>query len=382
MDKQYIVERDNIRDNIKSYLFDLKDIASIENESTAIIFDRLTYLIFAVGLMPQNEVSSNGLNQLAMLYTQVMYISGDWEFSQDVESVINQMYYSIKETLPLKVGVKKAAAVLRSQLIKNPFHDGIELGVISQIIDLSHTPYLKEDLPYYSRIGLGYHSNRCVNEEWQLLSDAFYFWALATDQYKEMRTYTLKLPEIKTEKHLNELTNLNANVCSLCRDCIVGFYAFFESYINGVCLNYLYYHKDDLSPGEKFALQGKDRVGNNYLKITIRLELMQHIIGKKVTYQTNNQQQLKDDDIIKLLKKMQERRDVAVHYSKLKGEIMFSPQEWMDEAQMISRLVLSVSRKIWDACFLNANHYPYYLRELNYDILFKEAQERIIDSKT
>lgn len=381
MAKRYIVERDNIRDNVKSYLFDLKDIAPIENDLTALVFDRLTYLIFAVGLMPQNEVSSDSLDRLAMLYAQVMDISGDWAFSRDVERVINQMYYSIKETLPLKVGVKKAASILRAQLAKNPFHDGVELGVISQIIDLRHTPYLKEDLPYYTRLGLGFHSNRCVNEEWQLLSDAFYFWALATDQYNEMFAYKENLPNIKTEKHLIELTHLNANVCSLCRNCIVGFYAFFESYINGVCLNYLYYHIDVLSPEEKFALQGKDRVGNHYLKITIRLELMQRIIGKKVTYQTNNKQQLKDADIIKLLEKMQERRDVAVHFSKLKGEIMFSPQEWMDETQMISRLVLSVSRKIWNACFLSADHYPYYLRELDYDTLFKEAQKRIIDSK-
>ncbi len=375
------MERDNIREDIKSYLFNLKDISQIENESTALIFDRLTYLIFAIGLMPQNESSSIGLDRLAMLYTQVMDISGDWEFAADVEQIVNQMYFSIKKFLPLKVGVKKAALVLRAQLSKNPFRDGVELGVISQIIDLSHTPYLEEDLPYYSRLGLGFHSNRCINEEWQLLSDAFYFWALAISQYKQMFLYKENLPETKTNKHLGQLSHINANVCSLCRNSIVGFYAFFESYINGLCLNYLQHHMDELSKEEKYGLQGKDRAGNHYLKITIRLELMQSIIGKKVTYPTNNQQQLKDVDFINLLEKMQQKRDVAVHYSKLKGEIMFSPQEWIDESQMISRLVLSASRKIWDACFSSADHYPYYLRELDYDILFKEAQERIIDCK-
>ena len=45
------MERDNIREDIKSYLFNLKDITHIENESTALIFDRLTYLVFAIGLL-------------------------------------------------------------------------------------------------------------------------------------------------------------------------------------------------------------------------------------------------------------------------------------------------------------------------------------------
>ncbi len=379
MSKQYIKQQKRIRNNIKSHLFELKDIAPIKNSETALVFDRLTYLIFTIGLLPGNNESEDILERLSMLYTSVMNVTGDWAFAPDVENMINEIYCATKKQFPLKVGIKKVASVLRAQLIKDQFHNGIELGVMSKIIDLRNIPYLKEELPYYSRIGLGFHSNRCVNEELQLLDDAFYLLALAIKEYNKMHLYENKLPKIKTEKNLNVLTYLNSNVCSFCRNSVVGFYAFFESYINGLCLNYLYYHEDELSEEDKFMLEGKDRTGNKYLKMSRRLEQMQRIIAKKITYNTNNPQQLKDNDFIILLAKMQERRDVAEHYSKLKGEIMFAPQEWLDEAQSISQVVINVSKKIWDACFLNADHYPYYLREFRYDYFFSEAKKRILD---
>ena len=379
MSKKYIKEQKKIRNNINSYLFELKDICPIENSEAALVFDRLTYLIFIIGLLPIEKDSENILERLSMLYVSVMNVTGEWAFAPDVENVVNEIYYTTKKQFPLKVGIQKAASILRAQLIKDPFHNGIELGVISQIIDLRNTPYLKEELPYYSRLGLGGHSNRCVNEEWQLLDDAFYLLALAVKEYDKMFLYKDNLPKIKTEKHLNILTYLNSNVCSLCRNSVVGFYAFFESYINGLCLNYLYYHNDELSEEDKYALQGKDRAGNNYLKMSRRLEQMQKIISKKITYYTNNVQQLKDNDFIILLAKMQKKRDVAVHYSKLKGEIMFAPQEWIDEAQSISKIVVNASKKIWNACFPTANHYPYYLREFKYDYLLDEAKKRTLD---
>jgi hypothetical protein len=287
----------------------------------------------------------------------------------------------IKLNLPPKMGIKKAAKLLREQLNSAPFHNGIELGIITTIMDLSKSPYLKEELPYYSRLGLGYHANRCVNEEWQLLSDAFFLIASAVEQYKKMFESKESLPEKKTEKHLNELININENVCSLCRTSIISLYAFFESYVNGIGLNYLYYNKDTLLSEDQFALQGKDRIGNHYLKIETKLECLQKIIAKKITYPTNNPQQLKDESIIKLLEKMRERRDVAVHYSKIKGNIMYSPQEWMDEMIDISHLIINVSRKIWNACFPDVDHYPYYLRELDYEKLMECGNNRIINVK-
>ena len=76
-----------------------------------------------------------------------------------------------------------------------------------------------------------------------------------------------------------------------------------------------------------FSLEGKDRQGNHYLKIEVKIECLQRIIANKVTYVTNNPQQLKDQTFIVLFQKMREKRDVAMHYSKSKGEIIFSPQE-------------------------------------------------------
>ncbi len=377
MNKRYIDDRPIVH----SPLFELKDVKNIENEHTSLIFDRLTYAIFGIALMPQTSATFIGLEKLANVYIQTAQIGGDWFFAPDVETVINDMYHMVKLNLPQKMGIKKAARILREQLSSDPFHNGVELGIITTIMDLSKSSYLKEELPYYSRLGLGYHANRCVNEEWQLLSDAFFLTASAVEQYKKMFEYKEFLPEKKTEKHLNELTNINENVCSLCRTSIISLYGFFESYINGIGLNHLHYNKDTLLPEDQFALQGKDRIGNHYLKIETKLECLQKIIAKKITYPTNNPKQLKDENIIMLLQKMRERRDVAVHYSKIKGNIMYSPQEWMDEMIDISHLIIDVSRKIWNACFLDVDHYPYYLRELDYEKLIECGNNRIINVK-
>ena len=68
-----------------------------------------------------------------------------------------------------------------------------------------------------------------------------------------------------------------------------------------------------------------------------------------------------------------------MHYSKQKGEIILSPPDWIKEAETISQLIIEASKKIWDSCYPNYGHYPYYLREFSYDYLLNEAQKRIID---
>lgn len=247
-----------------------------------------------------------------------------------------------------------------------------------KIMDLKKTPYLKEELPYYSRLGLGHHANRVINEEKQLLSDAFYLLVLAENEYENMYQYRESLTKPYQEEHLNSLTRKNANVCSLSRNSVIGFFAFFEAFINGIGVNYIFSNKDSLTQEEIFALEGKDRLGNHYLKLEMKLECLQRIIAHKITYTTNNSQQLKDQTFITLFQKMRNKRDVVMHYSKYKGEIMFSPQEWLDEAFDDSELIISASQKIWDACYKN-DHYPYYLCELDFNYLLEEAKKRILN---
>ena len=348
----------------------------ISDEHTALLFDKLTYSIFGIALMPQNNMSIAILERLANLYLEVKDINGVWYFPADIEQIINETYCTIKQQFPLKVGIKKAGRLLREELLNNPFRNGIQLGNIANSMDLKYTPYIKENLPYYSRLGLGHHANRVVNEEQQLLSDAFYLLAFAEDEYEKMCKYKDSLTKPNNEEQLNYLTGMNANVCSLCRNSVIGFYAFFEAFINGLGLNYLYHNENSLSSEDKFALEGKDRQGNHYLKIEIKLECLQRIIANKVSFTTNNPQQLKDQTFITLFQKMRDKRDVAMHYSKAKGEIMFSPQEWLDEAFDVSELIIDASRKIWKACY-TIDNYPYYLRELDYNYIFQEAKNRI-----
>lgn len=375
MGKRYIDDRQQVQD---PFLL-LEEVPVIENAETSLIFDRLTYAIFGTALMPKNKATLGILECLATLYLEVKDKHGDWMFYPDVKDIINKTYDMVKQVLPLKVGVKKASSILRKQLVNDPFRNGIELGIISEVMDLKKTPYLKEELPFYSRLGLGHHSEMVVNEEQQLLADAFYLLVMAEEQYKRMFIYKNNLPEIKTEKHLLVLTNINSNVCTYCRNSIVGFYAFFEAFINGIGLNHLKYNRSLLSPEDICALEGKDRSGNKYLKSELKIESLQRIIGEKIKYKTNNPQQLKDQTFLSLFKNMQEKRDVAMHYSKSKGEIMFSPQEWMDQAFDVSKVVVEASQKIWEACYPHSGHYPYYLRELDYKNLLNRAKERMIE---
>lgn len=353
----------------------LEKANEILDEDTALNFDKLTYAIFGIALMPQNNMTIIGLERLAYLYLEVKDIEGYWYFPEDIKQIINEMFKLVKKQFPLKIGIKKAGHILREELSKNPFRNGIELGVINNLMDLIHTPYLNEDLPWSSRLGLGYHANRVVNEEKQLLSDAFYLLGLAEDEYEKMCQYKDSLNKPYKEEHLNSMSKFNANVCSLCRNSVVGFFAFFEAFINGLGVNYLFNNKDSLSQEDIYALEGKDKQGNHYLKIEIKLESIQRIIAGKVTYATNNPQQLKDQTFITLFQKMRNKRDVAMHYSKSKGEIMFSPQEWLDESFDVSDLIISASRKFWNACY-KLDHYPYYLCELDFEYLYKEARGR------
>lgn len=87
-----------------------------------------------------------------------------------------------------------------------------------------------------------------------------------------------------------DLSRINANVCSLSRNCVVSFFAFFEAFINCIGLNYIFQNEESLSKEEVFALEGKDRQGNRYLKMEVKLECLQRIIANKVTYSTNNPQ--------------------------------------------------------------------------------------------
>lgn len=349
----------------------------IQDEHAALLFDKLSYIIFGIALMPQNDKTITMLNGLSKLYIEVNDISGHWIFSDDIEQFINMSYKSIKKQFPIKVGIKKAGRILRDELPKEPFRNGIELGVVNKIMNLSHTPYLKEDLPWSSRLGLGYHANKIVNEEKQLLTDAFHLLVLAEDEYIKMCNYKELLIKPYQEEHLNLAIRFNENVCSFCRNSVVGFFAFFEAFINGLGLNYIYCNKDSLSQEEIYNLEGKDKGGNRYLKMEVKLEFLQRIIAKNVTYVTNNPQQLRDQTFITLFQKMKTKRDVAMHYSKSKGQIMYSPQEWLDEAFDISELIISASQKIWRACY-STDHYPYYLCELNFDYLLKHAKERTI----
>jgi len=363
-----------------SYFLLLNGKCNIDDPESALIFDRLTYVIFAIAMMPMDNMGELLLNELSKMYLEVKEMEDSWYFTPQMARNINNNFYSIKNILPLKKGIKVVAKELRNQLENQPFRNGIELGVLCRLMDMSKSPYLKEELPFHSRIGFGYHSSMVVNEEQQLLSDSFYLLVLGEKEYIKMLEYAKEIKQDidKYKEPKSLITKINSNVCTYCRNSVVSFFSFFEAYINSIGVNYLYLYEEKLSTEEVFALKGKDRQGNQYLKLEIKIECLQRIIANKITYTTNNPQQLKDKTFLELFSKIKSRRDVAVHFSKGKGEIIIAPQYWLDEAFDISELVVDASKKIYKACF-NTKNFPSYLRKFDYKYLFDEAKERIIE---
>ncbi|MFL0168134.1 hypothetical protein [Candidatus Clostridium helianthi] len=352
---------------------------NIENEENSLLFDKLTYIIFCIAILPKNEYSLSILNQFSNVYLGVKDLQHEWCFTDEFISLINMSYYKMKEKFPLKKGIKFIAKILREQLINEPFRNGIEIGVLENIFDLKNTPYLKEGLPYYSRIGLGYHSGMVANEEQQLLEDAFFMLALAEKEYNIMNDVAIKLKKDKKvikENQLEIVSRFNRNVCTLCRNGLINFFAYFEALMNGISLDYVYKNENMISEEERFLLKGKNSKGTNYIKMGDRIEYIQKIIGGKVIYKTKNHQQLKEKCFIELLNKFKNQRDVSVHFSIEKGKILIPPDIWLLDLKSIAKYCIDASQKIWIACYHNEN-YPDYLRKFDYNLLYNNAKIRV-----
>lgn len=78
----------------------LERVDEISDEHTALLFDKLTYTIFGIALMPQNNMSITILERLAKLYLEVKDIKANWYFSEDIEQIINETYYLTKNSFP------------------------------------------------------------------------------------------------------------------------------------------------------------------------------------------------------------------------------------------------------------------------------------------
>ena len=357
----------------------LNSKCNIKDEDNALLFDKLTYVIFSIAILPSNDYSFALLNELSKIYLKVKDIDMYWSFTQEFTNLINDSFYKLKEVFPLKKGIKVIAKIFRQQLINEPFRNGLEIGVLDNLIDLKNTPYVKEGLPYYSRIGLGCHSGMVANEEQQLLEDAFFMLLSAEKVYNEMTEYAFKIKNNSKnigKEHVRLLTILNRNVCTLCRNGIINFFGYFEAFLNGIGLDYLYKNKAKVSKEERFLLIGKNKQGSNYIKMEDRIEWLQKIIGGKIIYKTKNHQQLKEECFVKLLNKFKNQRDISVHFSKEKGNILIPPDKWLSDLSEISKYVLEVSRKIWSSCY-HDDSYPDYLKNFKYEAFYKDAEKRL-----
>ena len=112
-----------------SYFLLLNGKCNIDDPESALIFDRLTYVIFAIAMMPMDNIGELLLNELSQMYLEVKEVEDSWYFTPQMARYINNNFYSIKDILPLKKVIKVVAKELRNQLENQPFRNGIELEI-------------------------------------------------------------------------------------------------------------------------------------------------------------------------------------------------------------------------------------------------------------
>lgn len=349
---------------------------NIKDDENALLFDKLTYIIFCIAILPNNNYSLALLNEFSRIYLSIKDKDNCWSFTPEFINLINNSFYKLKEIFPLKKGVKVIAEVLRKQLVKEPFRNGIEFGILDKIIDLKNISYSSENIPYHSRIGLGHHSGTIVNEEQQLLDDSFFMLINAENEYNIMISLAKEFEKDRnkdSEKAKEILNRLNRNVCTYCRNGTQNFFTFFETFLNNLGNNFLYENENLISDEDKFLLQGND---NHYLNLEVKIENLQKIIGKRIIYKTNSHQELKEECFIKLLNRFKEQRDTSTYFSKGRGNILSLPNTSLADLKDISKYSLEASKKLWKACYKQKD-YPNYLMNFDYNTLYKEAKMRV-----
>jgi hypothetical protein len=353
---------------------------NIKDDENALLFDKLTYIIFCIAILPNNNYSLALLNEFSRIYLSIKDKDNSWSFTPEFINLINNSFYKLKEIFPLKRGVKVIAEVLRKQLVNEPFKNGIEFGILDKIIDLKNMSYSLENIPYHSRIGLGQHSGTIANEEQQLLDDSFFMLINAENEYsimislaKEFEKDRSKDRNKDSEKAKEILNRLNRNVCTYCRNGIANFFNFFETFLNNLGNNFLYENENLISDEDKLLLKENN---NYYLKLEVKIENLQRIIGKKIIYKTNSHQELTEECFTKLLNRFKEQGGASTYFSKGKGNILSLPNTCLADLKDISKYSLEASKKLWKACYKQKD-YPNYLMNLEYNALYKEAKMRV-----
>jgi hypothetical protein len=281
---------------------------------------------------------------------------------------------------PLKKSLGEVAAAFReiSKDYETLLSYGIPFSWLDTYIDTSDI--VDGYTPYQAKIGIGHHAGKYSLEESTLLSDGFYFLASAKDLLAGLLRLKLEARNNESNGYVNEdfyqkSLKVNLNTCSLSRNAIVNLYSFVECFVNSVGYDYFLRNKDVLSLPEQHTLKGHTKNGG-FISLEYKLEKFPLIINRK------SKQIIHVLDIAQrkapfsqFLDECKEIRDAAMHYSPLKHSIWRKPVEWVDKAELYSKLAVEVARVFWLACYPHES-FPRYLLDLDYKSCYDDGEAR------
>lgn len=325
------------------------------------------------------------LNQVRESYDEIVK---DFELRSEEElvaaggSLLNRLKNQVglaNEMFPPKKSIFEIAFEFRVLLMnsqeegKDIYRYGIENAWLQERLDISALKF-PEDLPYYARIGIGIHSGRVGVVDDMLLKDAFYLLVLAEKAYSDMLSLNDK-HVVKGPREYHEISVMNSNVSTYSRLCITSFYSFVEAFVNGIGQDFMLRNRVRLGPKEIETLSGKKE--GRFLGLETKMEKFQTIIrsDKKTPIVLSDDNQVKEP--FKTFKaEAKEIRDSAMHYSIEKVSLLRSPQEWLDRARNLAKLMLKVAQEFWLACYAS-RPLPHYLDSLEYEYEYHDALKRL-----
>ncbi|EPY08228.1 hypothetical protein PAALTS15_05863 [Paenibacillus alvei TS-15] len=349
------------------------------------MLERLYYLQLASSITNKNlgGIMNPPIKQNLIQLGEFIVESSDSEFafrSSEINDFMFELYRAYKLLFKPKINQRKIGRDFNELFSQNqnPYIYGIEFGWIDERIEYVQHPWPK-DLPYQARIGIGPHFPAVGIEEEFMLRDAFFFLVKALEIYNDMHRYVEKLKrkynDIETRKHYLTLSNYNQTVASYSRLGTQSFYFFTEAFINSVGYDYLLRNKNELAENEIEILQGKNK--GRFIPLEHRIQKFQTIIrtDNKIIINTTDESQIKEPFTI-FLNEIKAIRDAASHFTPVKGDIWYKPEDWIERLKLAAKICLEVSKEFWKACYPHRD-YPVYLMGLSYEEHVEIAKTRI-----
>lgn len=284
--------------------------------------------------------------------------------------------------LPIKVSVEEVAREfgrLLNEQGDNLYSNGVTFGWLNRLIDCTLLG-LRKDLPYHARIGLAAHAGQGSVEEAVLLHDAFFLLQITQVCHERLNLTASRFTTVRsTGRDYYIISTANQNVGSVARICVFSFYAFVEAFVNSIGIDFATRNTPTLTTDEIEILHGKKN--GRYLSLEKKMESFQRIIRpdrKNPIVLTDSRQ--RKEPFITFLSNIKEVRDASAHFSTGKASIWRSPQEWVDFAELTSKISIAVASKFWEVCY-PGRHKPDYLLGLDYVALRDFAKERLDSTK-